>query len=129
MLFILIILSNSKLSPNNCFFAVSVCAFNSLPNGKYSNLLNVAAFSIKSFSGKTSLLVKKSYLQTFPDDKAEILAVVYISYIELCFAHFFIDCFDFLTNIHFYDKFFLICNGLSDDTVVSFTKSEYGSLV
>ena len=54
---------------------MSVCAFNSLPNGEYSNLFVVAAFSSKSCSGKTSLPVKNSYLLTFPDDKAEILAV------------------------------------------------------
>ena len=51
------------------------CAFNSLPKGKYSNLLIVAAFSSKSFSNKTSLPVQKSYLLTFPDDKKEILTV------------------------------------------------------
>ena len=54
---------------------MSVCAFNTLPKGEYSNLFTVAAFYSKSFSGKTSLSVKHSYLQTFPDDKAEILAV------------------------------------------------------
>ena len=54
---------------------MSVCAFNSFPNGEYSNLFNAGAFSSKSFSGKTSLPVKNSYLLTFPDDKAEILAV------------------------------------------------------
>ena len=43
-----------------------LCFFNLLPNGEYSN---------KSFSGKTSLPVKSSYLPTFPYDKAEILAV------------------------------------------------------
>ena len=46
-----------------------------LPDGKYSTLLTAAAFSSKSFSDKTSLPVKNSYLPTFPDDKAEILAV------------------------------------------------------
>ena len=51
-----------------------VCFVNSLPNGKYSILLIVAAFSSKS-SGKTSLAVKNSNLPTFPDDNAEILAV------------------------------------------------------
>ena len=35
----------------------------------------VAAISSKSFSGKTSLLVKNPYLLKFPDDRAEILAV------------------------------------------------------
>ena len=48
-----------------------LCAFNSLLKGKYSNLFIVAAFSRKSFSSKTSLLVKHSYLLTFPDDIAE----------------------------------------------------------
>ena len=54
---------------------MSVCAFNSLPNGKYSNLFIAAAFCSKSFSGKTSLTVKNSYLLTLPDDKADALAV------------------------------------------------------
>ena len=49
---------------------MSVCAFNSLPKGKYSIVFIVAAFSSKSVSGKTSLPVKNSYLLTFPDDKA-----------------------------------------------------------
>ena len=52
-----------------------VCAFNSLPNRKYSNLFIVAAFSSKSFSGKTYLPVKNSHLLTLPNDKTEILAV------------------------------------------------------
>ena len=54
---------------------MSVCAFNSLPNGEYSNLFIVAAFPSKSFSDKTSSLVKTSYFLTFSDDKAEILPV------------------------------------------------------
>ena len=45
---------------------------NSLPNGEYSNLLIVAAFSDKSFSGKTSSLVKNLYLIIFPDDRTEL---------------------------------------------------------
>ena len=53
---------------------MSVCIFNSLPNGQYSNLFNAAAFFSNSFSGKTSLPVKNSYLLTFPDNKTEILA-------------------------------------------------------
>ena len=52
-----------------------ICAFSSFPKGEYSNPSIVAAFSNKSFSSKTSLLVKYSYLPTFPDDKSEILAV------------------------------------------------------
>ena len=58
-----------------CFFAMPVCAFNFLPNGNYSNLFNSAVFSSKSLSGKTFFPVKNSYLLTFPDDKAETLAV------------------------------------------------------
>ena len=54
---------------------MSICAFHSLPKGKYSNLFSVAAFSSKSFSSKKSLPVKNLYLLKFPDDKAEILAV------------------------------------------------------
>ena len=52
-----------------------ICAFNSLPKAEYSNLFIIAAFASKSFSGETFLPVKNSYLLTFPDDKAEILAV------------------------------------------------------
>ena len=55
------------------FFAISVCFFNSLLNGKYSNLLIVAAFSNRS--GKISSSVKSTYLPTFLDDKAEVLAI------------------------------------------------------
>ena len=54
---------------------MSVCAFNSLPKGQYSNIFIVAALSSKSFSGKIYLPVKNSYLLTFLDNTAEILAV------------------------------------------------------
>ena len=54
---------------------MSECAFNSLRNGEYLNVFIVADFSNKSFSGKTSFPVKNSCLQTFLDNKAEILAV------------------------------------------------------
>ena len=54
---------------------MSACAFNSLPKDEYSNLFIVAAFFNKSFSGKSFLPVRNSYFQTFPDNKAEILAV------------------------------------------------------
>ena len=57
---------------------MSVCAFNSLPNGKYSNLFIVAAFSNTSFLGKTSLPVKNSYLLTFPDDKEVFICLNHI---------------------------------------------------
>ena len=48
-------------------FSIPVFLFNSLPN--------VAAFSNSSFSVKTSLHVKNSYLLTFPNNKAKIVAV------------------------------------------------------
>ena len=51
---------------------MSVCFFNTLPNGEYSSLLVVTVFSKKSFSRKTSFPVKNSYLLTFSDDKSEI---------------------------------------------------------
>ena len=51
---------------------MSVCFFNWLPNGKYSNLLNKATYS-SLFS--TSSTVKNSYLQTFTHDKVKVLAV------------------------------------------------------
>ena len=54
---------------------MSVYAFNFLPKGEYSNPFVAAAFSSRLFSRKTFLPVKNSYLLTFPDDKAEILAV------------------------------------------------------
>ena len=58
------------------FPTMSVCFFfNSQPNCEYSNLLIPAAFSNSPFSGKTSSPVKNSYLPTFPDSKAEVLAV------------------------------------------------------
>ena len=66
---------------------MSVCTFNSLTNREYSNLLIVAPFSNKSFSGKTSLPVKNSYLLTF-SDKAEILAVSLLSHFDFSFAQF-----------------------------------------
>ena len=61
-------------SHRNCL-VFATASFSSLPNGEYSNLFIVAAISSKAFSGKTSLLVKNSYLLKFPDDRAEILAV------------------------------------------------------
>ena len=53
---------------------MSVCAFNSLPNGEYSSILIAAGFSNKFVFDQTSFPVKNSYLLTFPDDKAGILA-------------------------------------------------------
>ena len=57
---------------------MSVCAFNYLSKGKYSNLFIAAAFSSESFSSKAYLLVKNSYLLTFLDDRAEIWAIFFI---------------------------------------------------
>ena len=74
------------LIPDVVFLQKLLCAFNYLPNGKYSNLFNAAAFFRKSFSIKTFLPVKNSYLLIFPDDKAEILAVCLS---DLCFAQFY----------------------------------------
>ena len=54
---------------------MSVFAFNSLPKSEYPNLFIVSDFTSKSFSGKTSLAVKKSYLLRVTDDNAEIVAV------------------------------------------------------
>ena len=51
---------------------MSVCAFNSLLKGEYSNLFVAAAFSRKSFLGETSLPVKNTYLLIFPDDIASL---------------------------------------------------------
>ena len=75
---------------------MSVCSVNSFPEGEYRNLFTAVAFSSQSCSGKTSLPTKKSYFLTFPDNKAEILV-----HIELRFARFCFDCFNFLSNIHF----------------------------
>ena len=51
-----------------------VCTSKVFPNGEYSKLFNAASFSNNSFLDKISFQVKNSYLLTFPDDKAEILA-------------------------------------------------------
>ena len=61
-------------NPWYIFYATLVCFFNSVPNGEYSNLFIAAAFFNKYFSGKESFPVKNSYLLTFLDNKAEILA-------------------------------------------------------
>ena len=124
-------MSNPKLLSNfwYYFFAMPVFTFNSLPNGEYSNLFIVAAFSNQSFSGKTSLPYKNSYLLTSPDDKAEILAVCLSkSYWDLfCTILLSIALISLLYS--FYNKLFLNLNGLSDDKVVLFTKNRNGSLV
>ena len=54
---------------------MSVCAFNSLPKGKYSNFFIAAGLYRNLYLGKTVLLVQNSYLLTFPDYKADILVI------------------------------------------------------
>ena len=76
---------------------MSVGALNSLPNREYSNLYNVVAFSSMSFSGKTSLADKHSYLLTFPDDKAEFLTFCLQKNIELYLAQFCYRLFQFFS--------------------------------
>ena len=58
-----------------CFSAMSVCFFNSLPNGKYSNIWILETFLNRSFSSNASLQVTTLYLTIFTEDKAEILPV------------------------------------------------------
>ena len=65
---------------------MSLCFLNSLPNGKYSNVMIVTAFSNNPFSGKTSATAKNSYLPTLSYDKAEILVLCLSKCIELCLA-------------------------------------------
>ena len=109
------------------FFGMQVCFLNSLPNGDYWNNLIGALFSNNPFSGKTSLSVKNSYLSTFSDDSANILAVVCLNCNELCFAR---CCYQLFWFSHsFCNRFFLNLNELFDGKVVSFTRNEYGSLV
>ena len=67
---------------------MSVCVLNSLHNSEYSNLLIVVSFSNSLSLVKHFSLVKNSFLPTFSDDKAEILAICLLNYIELCFALF-----------------------------------------
>ena len=65
-------------------------------------------------------------LQHLPD---LIRFIYFLFYLLIVSLHSVIDCFDFLINAQFFNKFFLNCYGLSDDKVESFTKNEYGSLV
>ena len=76
------------------------------------------------------MTVKNSYLLTFPDDKAEIWEVCLSksNWTYFCSILLLVDLIFSLISL-FYNKFFLNCNGLSDDKVVSFSKNEYGSWV
>ena len=62
-----------KLELVSSIWMVVACFFNSLPKGEYLNILIVASFSDRSFTGKISSLVKNLYLTTFLE--AEVLAV------------------------------------------------------
>ena len=105
-----------------CLSATLVCFFNYFPNVEYSNLLIVAAFSSKSFSGKASLGVKNSYLLRFSDNKAEISAVCLSEFYWALFCSVLLLIVLIFSLILIYNKFFLNCNWLSDDKVISFTK-------
>ena len=87
---------------------MSVCFFNSLPNGENSNLLIVVAFSNSSSPGKISSPVKNSNLPAFPECKAKTLAVClyYIEVLNSVSLDFVIDRLNFLTNNHFIIRFF-----------------------
>ena len=120
----------SLFNPWYYFSTALTCLFNSLPDGKYSNLLIAAAFCNKSFSDKTSLPVKNLYLLTFLIDTAEALAVCLSkSYWALIYSVLLLITLIFTLIIDFYNKFFPNLNGLSDEKVVSFIKIEYGSLI
>ena len=100
--------------------------FHSLPNNNYSNLFIAATFSGKPFCVKTSLPVKNSYLLTFTDDNAEMLAF-YLSKSYWAFFHSILLSIVLVFSVVV--KFFLNLNGLPNDKVVSITKNEYHSLV
>ena len=53
---------------------MSVCFFDALPSGEYSHFMIIAGFSKSIFFCKVSSPVKKSYLPTFSEDEAEIIA-------------------------------------------------------
>ena len=105
--------------PKIVFLAMSVCFFNSLLNGEYSNLLIVAAFCNSLFSGKTSLPVH--IYQHFLKEKSWLF--INLNHSELRLA-LFSYCFDFFTK-----NDFINLNGLPDIRVVLFTKNKNGSLV
>ena len=57
------------------FFSVIFWFFNSLPHGKNSNILIIAAFCNSPFSGTTSSPAKDLHLSIFRDGTAKILTV------------------------------------------------------
>ena len=57
------------------FLCDETFSFIPLSNREYSIRFIVAAFSVNSFPVETYFPVKNSYLLTFLDDKAEILAI------------------------------------------------------
>ena len=95
-----------------CFFAMSVCFFNSMPTGEYPNLLIVGAF-FKFFFQVQYLQLSK--IHTYQ-----------LNCIELCFSRF---CYWLFWFSHQQSFFFLNLNGLSDGKFLLFTYNENGSLV
>ena len=75
------------------------------------------------------MAVKQSYLPTFPDDKAKILAVGQskLYWDLLCYILLLIPL--ILSLIIIYNKFVLNPCGLSDENIVPFTKNENDSSV
>ena len=70
------------------------------------------------------LLVRYSYLSVLPDDKADVSAA------SLLIQYFIIS--NLIINCHCYyilKRYFLNLKGLSDGSVASLTKKEYGSAV
>ena len=115
-------LSSFLLITSVCFLVSLVCFSKAFPNGEYSNLFNAAVFSNKSFYNKTSFPVKNSYLLTFPDDKAEILAACLSKFYWALFCLILLLIVLIFSLILIYNKVFLNRNGLSDEKVVSFSK-------
>ena len=67
--------SHTLCNPLYCFLIVRVCFFNSLPTDEYSIFLMIGSFFNSPFSGKTSSLVRNSYLSVIYDHKTETSAV------------------------------------------------------
>ena len=122
-------MSSFSLITSVCFLITLVCCSKALLNGEYQNLFNAAAFSNKSFSDKTSLPVKNSYLLPFPNEKAEILAVFLSKLYWTLFCSILLLAVLIFLLILIYNEIFLSRNELSDDKVILLTKIEYGSLV
>ena len=106
----------------NCF----ICFSNVFPRGEYVNLA-CSIFLIWS-DGNVSLSVKYSFLSILPYDNAGIFAasllILYCSFSSLPLLLVVMITFYILSK-----RFFLKSEKLSDATVVSITKKEYGFAV